>query len=247
MCSSDLAGFVGGAANAIAGGATLVTFPAMLAAGLPPIVANASNAVAVSFGNLRGAWAERDKLPAFTPDVWWSTLAAVIGGFLGGVLLLATPETVFEMVVPALIGLATLVFAFSKQIQGLMARRFGGAENGLLRASLVAPAALYGGYFGAGLGVVLMAVLSATSNWELRRANALKNVLGVLVNAAAIVFFVVRGVISWPETGVMLIAALAGGYAGGKVLGVVPATAVRSGIILIGGLMTVVYGVRYWA
>lgn len=240
------AGLVGGAANAMAGGATLITFPAMMAAGLPAIVANASNAVAVSFGNLMGAWAEREKLPRIDSRLIGAMVAAMFGGLLGGILLLATPERLFVLVVPALIGLATLVFAFAKPIQTFVTSRLDAGDSASLRALLVVPASAYGGYFGAGLGVILMAVLSATSPWDLRSANAVKNVLSVLTNAAAIVYFVFSNVISWPETVVMLVAALAGGYAGGRLLKILPSQKVRQTIIIIGSLMTVFYAWRYW-
>lgn len=240
------AGFLGGAANAMAGGATLITFPAMMASGLAAIPANASNAVAVSFGNLMGAWADRSQLPALGRGLAAVLVAAVIGGLLGGMLLLATPEHLFVKVVPLLIGAATLIFAFSKKIQAWFAAHVPARHGDGLQASLVLPAAVYGGYFGAGLGVVLLAVLSATSTWELRRTNAAKNLLSVLANFAAIAFFVVQGVVSWPHTLVMLCGALAGGFAGVRALRILPAARVRQVIIGIGTAMTVVYAWRYW-
>jgi uncharacterized protein len=239
------AGLIGGMANAMAGGATLITFPAMMAAGLPPIVANASNALAVVFGNLMGAWTERSRLPPFSAAMALALASALVGGAAGAVMLLWTPEGLFVMIVPGLIGLATLVFAFSKSIQSFVSSRWKSGSEGL-RAALVLPAAVYGGYFGAGLGVVLMAVLSATSAWELRTSNALKNALSVIANAAAIVIFIVQGVISWPETLVMMAAAMAGGYLGGRALAIVSAATVRKAIIVIGILMTLIYAWRYW-
>ncbi len=240
------AGLLGGLANAMAGGASLVTFPAMMAAGLAPIPANASNALGIIFGNVMGAYAERRKLPIIDAAMTVAFIAATIGGALGAVLLLNTPEKVFVMVVPALIGIATLIFAFSKSIQGWVGRYFGANSAGL-RAGLILPATIYGGYFGAGLGVILMSVLSATSDWELRSANAVKNLLGVLANAAAIVVFIWRGMISWPETLVMMVACMAGGFLGGKALAVISAATMRKAIIVIGCAMTLFYAWRYWA
>lgn len=239
------AGLMGGLANAMAGGATLITFPAMMAAGLPAIPANASNALAVVFGNIMGAWAERSRLPAFDRTMLAAVVAAVLGGAAGAVLLLVTPEQVFVLIVPALIGLATLIFAFSKSIQGWVKHHFG-TKSDALRAALVLPASLYGGYFGAGLGVILMSVLSATSSWELRTANAVKNTLGVMANAAAIVIFIVQGIISWPETLVMMSACIVGGFLGGKALNLISASSMRRAIIIIGTAMTVFYAWRYW-
>jgi uncharacterized protein len=240
-----IAGFLGGIANAMAGGASLITFPAMMAAGLSPIPANASNTVAVVFGNIMGAWTERRKRPAFDGTMLAACGAALVGGVLGAVLLLNTPETVFVLIVPALIGMATLIFAFSRSIQTALAGRNAFMDDHL-RTGLVLPAAVYGGYFGAGLGVIFMAVLSATSKWELRTTNAAKNILGVLTNAAAIVVFVFQNVISWPETLVMMAGCIAGGFAGAKALGFVSAATMRKAIIVVGSAMTVYYAWRYW-
>jgi uncharacterized protein len=240
------AGLLGGLANSMAGGASLVTFPAMMAAGLAPIPANASNALGIIFGNVMGAYAERRMLPRIDRSMVFAFVAATVGGAMGAVLLLHTPERVFVLVVPALIGIATAIFAFSKSIQAWVGKRFG-ANSDDLRAALVFPAAIYGGYFGAGVGVILMSVLSATSAWELRSTNAVKNLLGVVANAAAIVIFVAQGMISWPETLVMMAACILGGFLGGKALAVISAATMRKAIIVIGCAMTVLYAWRYWA
>ncbi len=240
-----VAGFLGGVANSMAGGASLITFPAMMAAGLAPIPANASNTVALIFGNVMGAWTEKQQLPALDPSLWTAFAVAALGGALGAVLLLNTPETVFVMVVPVLIGCATAIFTYSKAIQSWVARR-GAGEGQNLRAALLFPASIYGGYFGAGMGVIFMALLSATSAWALRSANAVKNILGALANAAAIVVFVVQGVVSWPQTLVMMGSCLVGGFVGGKALGIVSASGMKNAIITIGAVMTVFYAWRYW-
>lgn len=240
-----VAGVLGGLANSMAGGASLITYPAMMAAGLAPIPANASNTFGLIPGNLIGAWSERDKLPPFDLRVLALLVAALLGGGLGAVLLLYTPEKLFVLVVPGLIGLATLIFAFAKHIQTTVAKWFG-ADSAGLRVGMVLPAAVYGGYFGAGVGVMFMAVLSATSAWELRRANAMKNVLGVLANAAAILIFLLNGLIHWPETLVMMAACVVGGFLGGKALKVVSAATMRKVIVVLGVVMTVFYGWKYW-
>jgi uncharacterized protein len=239
------AGLLGGMANAMAGGASLVTFPAMMAAGLAPIPANASNAVAVVCGNIVGAWADRHKFPEMGQGILLTCVAAVAGGVVGAVLLLLTPEYLFERIVPALIGSATLIFACSKHIQGWVTQYFG-TRSELLRTGLVFPAATYGGYFGAGLGVILLSVLSATSAWELRTTNALKNLLGVLANVAAIMVFVGKGIVVWPETLVMAAACIAGGYFGAKALTVISSATMRTAITVIGTLMTAYYAWVFW-
>jgi uncharacterized membrane protein YfcA len=239
-----VAGVAGGTANAIAGGATLVTFPAMMAAGLPPIVANASNALAVLPGALVAAFADRSRLPRADRALWAVLGSALAGGAAGAVLLMLTPERAFALMVPALIGIATLIFAFGKRIQAAVKGLASGSPR--LRLGLVFPATVYGGYFGAGLGVMLLAVLSITGREDIRSANALKNLCSTVANFTAVVVFVVRGLISWPETGVMLAGAVAGGYAGGKLIAVLPPQAVRTAIIAIGTTVTVIYAWRMW-
>jgi uncharacterized protein len=240
------AGFLGGAANAMAGGASLFTFPAMLAAGLPPITANASNTFAVVFGNITGAWAERKLLPQATNSLYGAMAVSLIGGVLGAVLLVTTPESFFTAIVPALIGIATLIFSFAKSIQTWLSHRINAEQTGGMRVALLLPASVYGGYFGAGLGVILMAVIRATSPWELRTANAFKNLLGVLTNASAIVLFVWWGLISWPETIIMLLACIAGGFAGVHLLKTIAPAKVRIAIITAGSLMTAIYANKFW-
>ena len=240
------AGFLGGIANAMAGGASLFTFPAMLAAGLPPITANASNTFAVVFGNLTGAWAERRLLPPLSASLLWSLAAALTGGLLGAFLLVTTPESLFTAIVPALIGIATLIFAFAKPIQAWLAKQVSAEKTGAMRVGLLLPATIYGGYFGAGLGVILLAVIRATSPWELRSANAFKNLLGVLTNATAIALFIWWELISWPEAVIMMMACIVGGFAGVKLLKIIPPETVRGVIISAGCLMTAIYAYKYW-
>ncbi len=241
------AGFVGGIANAMAGGASLFTFPALLAVGLPPIIANASNAVAVTSSNAVGFLSDLKKFPTIGIVFWLSLVVVMLGGGLGAILLLVTPEKTFTQSVPALIGIATLIFAFSKPIQRFLSNALGGgSDHQRLRMILLLPASIYGGYFGAGLGVIVMSVLSATSSWELRSVNVIKNVLCFLTNVAAIIFFVWHGVISWPETLVMMVGTLAGGFAGVKLTKILPTQTVRTVIIICGSLMTTIYVYRYW-
>lgn len=236
------AGFLGGLANAIAGGATLITFPAMLASGLPPVIANASNALAVLPGALMAAWANRGKLPGWSNGFALLLVSALLGGAFGGVLLMLTSDRLFSLLVPALIGFATLIFAFGKRIQGMVR----GLADGSEAAHRPDLPGRYGGYFGAGLGVMLMAVLAITGHEELRQANAIKNVAYQVANLTAVVVFVVMGLIAWPQTLVMLVGAACGGFSGGKLMAVLPAQAVRSTIIVIGCAMTLIYAWRAW-
>ncbi len=241
------AGFLGGIANSMAGGASLFTFPALLFAGLPPIVANASNALAVTSSNGVGFLSDLKKLPPATFSFYMSLCVAVVGGALGALLLLVTPEKTFTNSVPALIGIATLLFAFSKIIQKFLTRLLGGGgDHARLRQILLMPVAVYGGYFGAGVGVIILSALSATSTLDLRGLNALKNLFAFLTNASAIVFFIWFGLIDWQHTLVMMIGTLAGGFAGIKMTKMLPPATVRTVIISCGVLMTAIYIYKYW-
>jgi uncharacterized membrane protein YfcA len=242
------AGFLGGAVNAVAGGATFFTFPAFMAAGLAPIQANASSSVALTPGHLSGVLSERAQLPAFDRKLLLHVLTGALGGCVGALLLLFTSERLFNALVPALIGVATLIFAAARPIQNYLRAHPDSphVDRPALRQALLVPTSIYGGYFGAGMGVVLMALFSLTSDWAVRRANAVKNLLGAAANWAAIIIFVVQGVIAWPQTLVMLSGAALGGYAGGRLLSVVPVLWIRRFVIVMGSLMTIAYARRYW-
>jgi uncharacterized membrane protein YfcA len=239
------AGVVGGIVNAIAGGATLLTFPVMLAAGLPPVVANASNAVAVLPGHLVAGLADRSQLPAFDGRLVAVVAVAITGGALGAVLLLVTPERFFTMLVPALIGLATLIFATGRSVQAEFSHRVS-AQGQWIRTALLLPTSVYGGYFGAGLGVMLLAVLTVTGGEGARAINARKNLLASAASLATAAIFAVQGVIHWPETLTMLAGAVCGGVLGGRLATLLSPPIVRSVVVMIGISMTVIYAWRYW-
>ncbi|AUC97487.1 MULTISPECIES: sulfite exporter TauE/SafE family protein [Bradyrhizobium] len=242
------AGVAGGVINALAGGATLITFPAMLAAGLPAVIANASNAVAISPGHLIAALADRGKIPPPTRRLLGFIIVSTLGGAIGAGVLLLLPERLFVLPVPGLIAFATLLFAFAPQIQAWTIGRQAGAAlpSTGISSAVLGLACVYGGFFGAGLGVILTAVLSITEPNDIRAIKALKNLLATCVSLAATVIFIVQGAVRWPETVAMLIGAMIGGYAGGHLIRVLPATVVRQFVIVAGAVMTVIYAARYW-
>lgn len=239
------AGVVGGIVNALAGGATLITFPVMLATGLPAVIANASNAVAIAPGHLLAAWADRDRLDWRDRHLWAIGCWSVAGGGMGAALLLALPERLFLLPIPALIGLATALFAFAPRIAAWSCRWQGTVRHRSERLILLL-ATLYGGFFGAGLGIILTAVLTLGEPDDIRKVKVLKNVLATAVSLSAIVIFIVRGVVAWGATLPMLLGALLGGYAGGQLIRTLPALAVRTIVIVAGILMTAIYARRYW-
>ena len=236
------AGLAGGCVNALAGGATFFTFPAMLATGLPPVVANASNAVAVWPASVTATFAFRRSLPQ--RDRWLALSLAVTlaGALLGAWLLLQSDEGLFMALVPWLLLSATLLFAFAGPLQRRLAQR---RPPGPARAlPLQALAAVYGGYFGAGLGIMLLAVLALAGGRDIRSMNAVKNLLSALVGLVALLVFAGSGAIAWPETLVMLSGAVAGGWIGGRFGQRAPAGLIRAVVIGVGTLLTLVYFLR---
>ena len=240
------AGILGGLVNALAGGATLLTFPAMLAAGLPPVIANASNAVAIAPGHAIAALADRGRLPRLDRRFAALILIAFAGGAAGAILLLVIPERLFILPVPALIGFATLLFAVAPRLQAALKARHGDNRDHPWGAPLLALASVYGGFFGAGLGVLLTAVLAITEGEDLRYVKVLKNLLATMVSAATLIIFSLQGMVRWPPTLIMLAGALAGGYLGGHLIRVLPALIIRRIVIAAGIAMTVIYARRYW-
>lgn len=240
------AGLVGGVANAIAGGATLITFPAMLASGIPPVIANASNAVAVTPGHFIAAIADRKRIPAFDRRFLLLIVLSLLGAAVGAVLLLVTTDRTFILLVPLLVGAATLIFAFSRQIQAAISRRTGGKPHSFLAEALIVSATIYGGYFGGGLGVMLLAILAVLGIRDVRAANVMKNLLATAVSAVTIAIFIGKGVVDWPHTLVMLVGAAAGGFLGGWLVRVLSPAAVRATVIAAGTVITLYYAWRYW-
>jgi len=242
-----ISGIAGGMINALAGGATLITFPVMLAAGLTPVIANASNAVAVAPGHLIAAFADREKLPAADKQLIISLLLCVVGGVLGALLLLTLPDRLFVLPVPALIAFATLLFAFAPAISAWAERRRAGAKASRMHGyAALGVASIYGGFFGAGLGVILTAVLSLAEPNDIRKVKVMKNLLATAVSLAAITIFIVQGAVQWRATLIMLGGALLGGYVGGLLVRVLPASVVRWFVIVAGIVMSIVYARRYW-
>ncbi len=240
------AGIAGGVANAIAGGATLITFPAMVAAGLPPLIANASNSVAVTPGQLIAAITDRKSLPKWSMQLGLQILTAILGGSIGALLLMVTSQNTFILLVPALIGLATLLYAFTKQVQGFIQMAFSGSQAINANTALLFGTTIYGGYFGAGQGIMMLAIFSLTPDKNPRQINALKNLFSTCVSLTTIMIFVAKDMVVWPQTLIMLIGAICGGFVGAKIMQIISAQTVRRIIIIIGSFVTLIYAWRYW-
>ncbi len=240
---AGLAAMVAGAINALAGGGTLLTFPALLALGLPAVAANVTNTVALCPGYVGGALAQRKDLAGQRARLWRVVPAGIVGGVAGGWLLLVTGEKIFRELVPYLILAASLLLAVQGPVRAWLVRRLGEAHGaGLERAAWlpVTVAAVYGGYFGAGLSVIVLAALGLVMNDSLTRLNALKQVIALSVNVAAAVFFLFSGKVAWPVAAVMAVGALCGGALGGRLAGRVSPATLRWAIVGIGVAVAIV-------
>jgi len=241
------AGLAGGIVTAMVGGASLICFPALLAAGLPPIVANASSTVALTPGNLVAGFSDLERMPRWDRTFASLALIAVAGSVAGAALLLATPEKAFTAVVPLLIGFATILFALSGRIRlWILSRTADRVPSAGWSNVLFVPVAVYGGYFGAGMSVMILAILSVSRADEFRTANVIKNLLSGLTSFVAVVVFVLQGMVAWPPTLVVMAGAVIGGFLGGRLARVLPPELLRWIVITVGTALTLIYARRYW-
>ena len=243
-----LAASAAGAINAIAGGGTLISFPALLALGVPPIVANVTNTVALVPGFVGSAWSLRRDLVGQRRRIIWLLPAATIGGLLGGILLLATSERVFSQMIPFLIVGAVILLALGDRVKRHVVARIPSDRMG--REALIVPAlailfaAIYGGYFGGGLGIIILAVLGAVVADSLKRINALKQTISCTANAAAAVLFMFSGDVLWVLAAVMAVGAVIGGVAGGHIAGRLTSRWLQRAVLAVGILAAIAYLVR---
>ena len=243
------AGVVGGIIAALAGGAAVITFPALLAAGLPPVVATASNTTALVPGLFLAAIYDRSQLPPFDRSFIAMALAAVAGSLVGAALLVLTPERMFSALVPLLLGFATVLFAYAGRISGWLAARTaagGKTRRPIHSVAAMLPVSIYGGYFGAGLGVLMLGVLSVGTAGDYRSANVAKNLLTAVNSTAATFIFAAQGVLAWPATLLMMLGTLVGGLIGARLAQVMPNDAARALVVFVGALLTAVFAWRYW-
>lgn len=237
------AGFLGGAMNAVAGGGSFVTFPALVLAGLPSVTANASSTVALYPGSLTSTWAYREDLAGFGGLSLRALLAvSLAGGFVGALLLLSTPQAAFDAVIPWLLLLATMAFAFRRQAGTALRRLTGVGAGSVLAVQFLL--GVYGGYFGGAVGIMMMAVWSLLGSADLKAMNPAKTLLVAATNTIAVVCFIIAGAVRWPETLAVLFAAALGGYVGARTARRMDQRVIRAGVISITAAMTVVFFVR---
>ena len=244
-----LAGLLAGVANAVAGGGTFFTFPAFLAAGLPPIVANASNCIAVWPGNALAVVGYRNVLRKHARGTGKSILIAFLGGGLGAAMLVFTGNAAFVKLIPFLLLFATLLFTFGSTLSGLISSYTNGqsfTRPGLFTGFLVFIFAFYGGFFGAGLGVMLMAGLHMLGVHDIQANNALKNLLAMVTTGIALVIFTVSGIVAWRYTLVAFTGAVIGGLLGTRIALWLPAIWFRGVVIVFGLFLTVYFSIKYY-
>ena len=245
------AAFVAGALNAVAGGGSFLTLPALVFTGVPPVVANATGTVALLPGYAASAWGFKDDMappPGLT--MARSVLLSLVGGAAGAALLLMTPNDTFRKVVPWLLLAATALFAFGPQLRawaaGLNAAHTA-PSGSTSRASTIRAAlgmlavAFYGGYFNGGLGILCLALFGLLGQTQLNAMNGMKNLVSALLTAIAVAIYAAGGIVLWPQALLMMLAATAGGYGGARIARRIPAHLLRWGIVLTGLVMAALF------
>ncbi|WP_213450832.1 sulfite exporter TauE/SafE family protein [Rhizomonospora bruguierae] len=243
------AGLAAGAVNAVAGGGSLVTFPTLVAIGLPPVPANVSNSVAVFPGYVASVFGSRADLGGQGRRLRMLLPTAVVGAVAGCALLLLTPARAFEVVVPFLVLGAAALLAFQERLRGLVGhpREMSARRQAVSLHVMVGLGSVYGGYFGAALGVMLVAALALVLDERLAVVNALKNVFSALVGLVTLLVFALFGPVNWAAVVVLTPATLAGGYVGARVARVLPAPVLRALIVGFGTVIGLVLLVRAFA
>lgn len=239
-----LAGFCCGIISTIAGAASLISYPILVFAGLPPIVANATNSIALSPSSFAAVFADRGRLPVLDRK-----LAAIItfmglGTGLGATLLLVTPAGFFARLMPALLGFATAIYAVAPRLHAELVARGRGAGEGLSGGFLAL--GLYSGYFGAAAGVICLALLRIGGEADFVRANTMKNLIGCVMSLGTCAILALSALVSWPHALAMIAGNVAGGYCGARLARVVPAGALRRTIITLGAAATAWFAIAMW-
>jgi uncharacterized membrane protein YfcA len=239
-----LAGALGGALNSVAGGGSFIAFPALLFTGVPPIPANATNTIALWTAAAASGGAYRNRLDVPRRVMAPLLAASLLGGLAGAVLLLKTPAHTFMRVLPWLTLGATLLFAFARKLAG---GRKSMIEHEASAATLTAATlfqlvvAVYGGYFGGGMGIVMLAMLAVLGMTDIHAMNALKSVMGFVINGVAVVAFIVARAVYWRHGILMIAGGILGGYLGAHYAQKLPQAWIRRFVVLVGAGMTVYF------
>jgi uncharacterized membrane protein YfcA len=243
MLAVLVAGTAAGAVNAIVGSGTLITFPVLLAVGYPPVLANVSNTVGLTPGSISGAIGYRTELVGQRARLVSLGVASILGGLTGAVLLLTLPPGAFRAIVPVLIGISLVLVVLQPRLSRRLAAAPDGeappARGGAALHAGVYGAGIYGGYFGAAQGVLLIGLLGLFLHEDLQRINAAKNVLAALVNLVAAVVFIAIGNVAWSYAVCIAVGSIAGAQLGARIGRKLPAVVLR-GIIVLAGVVAIV-------
>jgi uncharacterized membrane protein YfcA len=243
-------GVLAGVIASIVGGAAVVVYPALIAFGIHPQVAAVCNLTALTPAIMLAALADRKQLPPFNRAFMGLVVASIAGAGVGACLLLLTPERVFAIIVPLLLGFATVLFALagriSKWLRARAAARGRDISFDIASLKFILPVSLYGGYFGAGVGIMLLGVFSVATGGDYRSANVAKNFVSSLNGFVASLVFIVQGVVPWPPTLALMAGTLIGGVAGSYLARVIPREIMRVLVVVTGALLTVEFARRYW-
>jgi uncharacterized membrane protein YfcA len=238
-----VAAFIAGAINSVAGGGTLVSFPALVWVGLPSTIANATSTVAIWPGSLGAMWGYRHDLGGLPASTYALIVPSLVGGILGAVLLVMTPTDVFDRLIPLLILFATVLFMLQEPVQRMVkttGKAHSGSRGWLMGAiTFQFFVAVYGGYFGAGIGILMLAAFGIMGFTDIHQMNGLKNFLALCINGVAAAYFIWNGMVSWPHALVMAIGAITGGVWGAGVARRIGPKAVRRTVIIVGFTMAI--------
>lgn len=239
-------GFLAGAMNALAGGGSFISLPALIAVGVPPVIANTSSTVALYPGSMASAWAYRHGLAGIANvPIKPLLIITIVGGIVGALLLLYTPGRAFDLVLPWLLLVATLALAYGRQIGNFLRQRLQVHTSVVLALQFLL--GIYGGYFGGAVGIMMVAVWGLLGNYEIKGMNPARTLMVTAANTMAVIIFIAAGAVQWQATVIMLIAATIGGYAG-ALLGIrLPARVIRIGTISLTAAITVVFFMRAYA
>jgi len=241
-------GFLAGVSNAIVGGGTLFTFPVILSVGVPPVLANTTTTVALWPGTMTSARAQLPNLKGTQESLTPRVIGAALGGLIGALLLLASGDALFFRLVPWLLAIATALFTFSRPIVRRIARLSGAnRSNQPALISMEFFSSIYGGYFGAAIGILLLASMALAGEHDMRLANAQRNFLVCFINGIATLVFVVTGVVDWTVALIVMAGAILGGYIGGRIARLIPNEPLRHIVTAAGIIFSVVYFVRAYS
>jgi hypothetical protein len=237
------AAFLAGVLNSIAGGGSFLTFPALVYTGVPPVPANTSNTVALVPGSLASVVAYRrefSRVKGLNLKLWY--VVSLCGGLIGAVLLLKTPDSVFRHIAPWLLLFATLLFAFGRQVSELFRGRLHASEPMMML--ILFPIAVYGGYFGGGIGIMMLAAFRLYGLSDIHVMNAMKTLIGGSLNSVAVVVFVLARDVYWRQSLTMMGFAILGGYFGAHYSRLLPQAFIRGVVIVVGIVMTTYFFLR---